>query len=126
MIASYPESFKSFLILRVCCTQIYRYNLEVLRKFNNTNFPLKKYIVDVDRDISPPSYISQNTMYRLSNGLPPSNPIAGSCKVQILNKNSWQSHYDFGLNESQYKAFRAALTKQLVIIQGAPGNGIRE
>lgn len=42
--------------------------------------------------------------------------------VQILNENTWQHHYDFGLNESQYKAFRAALTKQLVIIQGHPGN----
>lgn len=43
--------------------------------------------------------------------------------IALLNDESWLSaKTDFGFNESQFLAFRAALTKEFVIIQGPPGN----
>lgn len=57
-------------------------------------------------------------MYRLTNGL--SGQKANSFFVKICEK-AWPSHKHFGLNQSQFEALRAALTKQLVIIQGPPG-----
>lgn len=51
------------------------------------------------------------------------NPVmAGHCKaVQVLDENLWPNKIYFGLDESQFDALRAALTKQFVIIQGPPG-----
>lgn len=40
--------------------------------------------------------------------------------VQILRK-EWPSCVDLNMDESQYEAFQAALTKQMVVIQGPPG-----
>lgn len=77
--------------------QAYRHNLKVLQELNEANFPMKKFIVDVDRQISPASYMGSNNSH---------------------------SHYDFGLNESQNEAFHAALTRQLSIIQGPPGEPV--
>lgn len=43
--------------------------------------------------------------------------------IVLLNDGSWLSaKTNFGFNESQLLAFRAALTKEFVIIQGPPGN----
>ncbi len=46
--------------------------------------------------------------------------MARHCKaVQVLNE--WPNRMYFGLDESQFDALKAALTKQFVIIQGPPG-----
>lgn len=100
--------------------QAYRHSLKVLQSFSNQNFPLIKYIVNVKREISPPSYLSKNTVYRLSDGLRRSYRL--STEVQVLEENAWPARHHFGLDESQYEAFRAALTKQLAIIQAPPGD----
>lgn len=101
-------------------SQAYRHNLKVLQVFGKDNFPLEKYIVDVDRDISPPNHLRDKSVYNF--------PIywaddtkAGKA-VDILNNQEWPPREDFKLDESQYEAFRAALTKQLAVIQGPPGN----
>lgn len=101
--------------------QAYRHNLKVLQKFGEGNFPLSKYIVDVNKDISPPSYLANGTVYEISNGLPESDPEAETFSVDVLNKDEWPPREEFHLDESQYEAFRAALTKQMVVIQGPPG-----
>lgn len=61
-------------------------------------------------------------MYRLSNGLPRADRDVRFFNVQVLTNHHWPGHQNFRLNESQFAAFRVALTKQLVIIQGPPGN----
>jgi hypothetical protein len=43
--------------------------------------------------------------------------------VNILNENLWPNKQVFGFDDSQFEAFRAALTKQMVVIQGPPGTG---
>lgn len=101
--------------------KVHSHNLKVLQKFGQENFPLEKYIVNVDKDISPPSYLTKDTVYRISNGLPVSHPEARTIQLEVLNDQQWPPHDQFNLNESQYNGFRAALTKQLCVIQGPPG-----
>lgn len=97
--------------------QAYRHNLKVLQEFGENNFPLAKYIVDVNKDISPPSYVMRHNLYRLSSGC-----FEGlHSPVRILNEETWPSRHFFKFDEYQFDAFRAALTKQMVVIQGPPG-----
>lgn len=102
-------------------SQAYRHNLKVLQKFGKDNFPLEKYIVDVNRDISPPTYLRNNSVYKIPIYSPFDDTKAGMLAVDILNNQEWPPREDFKLDESQYEAFRAALTKQLAVIQGPPG-----
>lgn len=93
----------------------------MLQEFGVGNFPLEKYIVNVDKDILPPSYLSDDCTYNISNGLPESEAEAEISTVKIFSDKEWPACENFNLDESQYDAFRAALTKQLVVIQGPPG-----
>lgn len=43
--------------------------------------------------------------------------------VDPLDRWSWPTPDQLGLDVNQFDAFRAALTKQFVIIQGPPGTG---
>lgn len=101
--------------------EAYRYNLKVLQGLNEENFPFKKYIVDVETNISPPSYLSDNPVYTISNGLPASNPESKEFTVKILSEETWPTSNELHMDQSQYDAYFAALTKQLAIIQGPPG-----
>lgn len=114
--------FLCFFIHFCFWAQAYRFNLKVLQNFDKLNFPLAKYIINVDRRVSSPSYLVENDWYWLSNGLPHNNPDVTFVETQVacLMHGTLPARL-FGLNESQYEAFRAALTKQLVIIQGPPG-----
>lgn len=40
-----------------------------------------------------------------------------------MQSNTWPSADQLGFNDSQYEAFKMALTKEFVIIQGPPGTG---
>lgn len=84
---------------------------------------MTKHIINVDKGVSAPSYLYRTKVYRLSNGLAASDPQLRTFDVRVLNKNHWPPgvHHHLGLDESQYEAFRAALTKQLAIIQAPPG-----
>lgn len=95
--------------------------MKVLQEFGKRNFPLEKYIVDMNKAITPPSYLAPDSVYLLSNGLPDTHPDAKMSAVEMLSDQEWPPREDFKLDESQYEAFRAALSKQLVVIQGPPG-----
>lgn len=96
----------------------------MLQSFGNDNFPLAKYIVNVDKDISAPSYLTEDSVFLISNGLPESDPNRKIIPVDMLSHQEWPPREDFHLDESQFTAFRAALTKQMVVIQGPPGKFI--
>lgn len=118
--------------------------MEILKTFNEYNFPFQKYIVDVNNEISPPSYLSKKSIYKLEKLLLPiikhadkessdvnknpdrndeSQPEHKSIEVALLSDASWISaNTDFGFNKSQFSAFKAALTSEFAIIQGPPGN----
>lgn len=93
----------------------------MLQQFGKANFPLEKYIVGVDKNITPPSYLTKTSTYKISNGLRKSDPDAKNSLVKMLSDHEWPPREDFNLDESQYDAFRAALTKQMAVIQGPPG-----
>lgn len=104
-------------------TQAYRYNLSVLQQFGVGNFPLEKYIVNVEKHMSPPSYLANHSEYSISNGLPVSDPEAKKITINdVMNSENWPPCDNFHLDESQYAAFQAALTNQFTVIQGPPGN----
>lgn len=111
------------IYLDILC-QAYRHNLKVMQGFGEGNFPLEKYIVAVDKIISPPTYLTDDSVYVIGNGLPEDDPKAKISVVDMLGSRQWPPRDDFNFDESQYEAFRAALTKQMVIIQGPPGKFI--
>lgn len=82
---------------------------------------MEKYIVNVDKDISPPSYLNKNCDYKIPNGLSEADRKA-NISVNIMNDEHWPLCEELQFDCSQYDAFRAALTKQLVVIQGPPGD----
>lgn len=93
----------------------------MLQDFNKDNFPLERYIVNVEKNILPPSYLDNDSVYLISNGLPNTDSEAKMFPVDMLSSQQWPPREDFRLDESQFAAFRAALTKQMVVIQGPPG-----
>lgn len=95
--------------------------MRVLQGFGKDNFPLEKYIVGVNKEISPPQYLNQESLFIITNGKPESDPQRINSFVDIMSNHQWPPREDFALDESQYAAFRAALTKQMVVIQGPPG-----
>lgn len=48
--------------------------------------------------------------------------IANQCKSVDIASDQWPDRHLLGLDESQFAAFKAAITQQLAIIQGPPGN----
>lgn len=90
----------------------------MLQQFNKDNFPFERYIVDLNKEILPPPYISEERVYDISVDL--TGAESEKIPVQILRK-EWPSCVDLNMDESQYEAFQAALTKQMVVIQGPPG-----
>lgn len=135
--------------------------MKVLQNFTAETFPFQRYIIDVNCEIVPPPYVTNNTVYNLTDltknlltitaeDLNPNlesqfqvvdlssaqrkirwictqkmkqdSTMASHCKsVTLLDEASWPNRIYFGLDESQFDALKAALTKQFVIIQGPPG-----
>lgn len=113
----------------------------MLKKFDEDNFPLRKYIINVANVIDSPSYVNSDTVYDLSDLVRPlislsdvesdeaalsipelsEQKFVQSKSIRIQNESQWPDAKCFDLDESQYAALKAALTKQLVIIQGPPG-----
>lgn len=72
----------------------------------------------MNKEILPPTYLNEHTVYSIANGF---DEHASHLPVEILQTDKWPPHTDFNLDETQYEAFRAALTKQIAVIQGPPG-----
>ncbi|CAG2255345.1 unnamed protein product [Mytilus edulis] len=95
----------------------YRHVLAALKKVKG-HIPFKRYIVDCERDILPPSYIREGS--QTYDFMPVSEQRTF---VNILNIEEWPSMDDLHLDAAQWEAFHAALTKEFVVIQGPPGTG---
>ncbi|CAG4956216.1 unnamed protein product [Colias eurytheme] len=79
----------------------------VLKVLKDPTFPedlaMKKYIVDVEASSSPPLYLREFT--------------------PDIHRKFLSSAEEMCLNESQYEAFKLALTHEFAVIQGPPGTG---
>lgn len=93
----------------------YKCSMEVLKNINSLNFPMENYIVSASKDIDYPYYIDT---------LPKKSFIIDDLdEFPILSNDDWPTKEILGLDEMQYRAFKAALTHEFAIIQGPPGTG---
>ncbi|KAG7494034.1 NFX1-type zinc finger-containing protein 1 [Solea senegalensis] len=102
--------------------EAYRYVLEGLQEQREDELPFQRNIVECRTDVRPPAYLQRRDMYDLSSIAEPkyqkSMPPFHSLKAE-----HWPEMEKLGLDESQMKALKLALTQELAIIQGPPGTG---
>ncbi|XP_028173495.1 NFX1-type zinc finger-containing protein 1-like isoform X1 [Ostrinia furnacalis] len=96
--------------------------LHVLKALQDPNFAqhvaMSKYVVKVDPIPYPPKYLQlKDSIYEVETQL------SLSTKFRVLQENTWPTQEDLGLNESQYEAYKLALTHEFAVIQGPPGTG---
>jgi hypothetical protein len=103
---------------------------------------MAKYFVDVEKEDTPPTYLTeqkpiipgdpnlilpQNPAMNAPNNRSVKISVEGRSGVKyslsVLEKHTWPSANQLGLDNSQFNALHAALTKELAVIQGPPGTG---
>ncbi|XP_033104281.1 NFX1-type zinc finger-containing protein 1-like [Anneissia japonica] len=115
-----------YIMLESCSVffESYRYVLSSLKCFKTDNFPMDRYIVENNlSDVKHPKYLrdDKDTSYNLNVIL--KSPEKQLNKVDIMEIDTWPSIEETVLDDSQYKAIRNALTKEVAVIQGPPGTG---
>ena len=92
----------------------YRHTLQSLQMLSKEDFPLSEHIVNLAREIPPPTYIGAQPQKDLSK------LFDNVDNVDILTE--WPNS-PCPLDESQTDALRRILTKKLALVQGPPGTG---
>ncbi|XP_069362838.1 NFX1-type zinc finger-containing protein 1-like [Maniola hyperantus] len=89
----------------------------VLKAMQDPSFPehiaMKKYIVDVNPEPRPPAYLDNSRKYR----------VMTPRTFNVLDFDTCPSSEELKFNESQYEAYKMALTHEFAVIQGPPGTG---
>ncbi|XP_050665918.1 NFX1-type zinc finger-containing protein 1-like [Leptidea sinapis] len=81
------------------------------------NMSMKKYIVDVDPQPNPPQYLISYTDYEVET------EDSNNHYFEVLNFATWPTCQQLNMNQSQYEAYKLALTHEFSVIQGPPGTG---
>nr|CAD7438059.1 unnamed protein product [Timema bartmani] len=110
------DLFQSEFILVECQVYFepYYHVLKALQVMHPETFPMRQYVIDVNVSNSPPSYVLRSPDFEFD--------IDGHI-VPVTDETKWPSAKDLHLDDSQYKAFKSALTNEFVVIQGPPGTG---
>ncbi|KAF8770165.1 NFX1-type zinc finger-containing protein 1 [Argiope bruennichi] len=126
--------------------EAYRYNLDALLELKDETLPMKRYIVETEKTVLKPQYLSETATYDMrpvllplseasimrdvnengkfcSNYIYPSNIPERLKSIAVLNDILWPTCTDLNLDPSQFTALKAAITKEFAIIQGPPGTG---
>ncbi|CAL1276814.1 unnamed protein product [Larinioides sclopetarius] len=123
--------------------EAYRYNLDALLQLDENTLPLKRYIIETQKSVQKPEYLSAATTYDMRPLLLPLDNIGQAdgkgnfvgdfkCPVSVaervknipvLEGNRWPTSAELNLDPSQYAALKAAVTKEFAVIQGPPGTG---
>ena len=118
--------------------EAYRHNLRGLQEFDQLKFPFQSYIVDASADESPPRYLrsARPARYDLrilckSSGDSETAGIHSLVtehdnilrSVDVSQPGQWFNPEILSFDNSQLKAYQAALSKEFVLIQGPPGTG---
>ncbi|GBP30880.1 NFX1-type zinc finger-containing protein 1 [Eumeta japonica] len=76
------------------------------------------YIINIQRKHvpSPPAYLRTSTTIEIDT-------TDGPVNFNLLDPAMWPECHKLSLDESQYEAFKSALTQEFVVIQGPPGTG---
>ncbi|XP_071440457.1 NFX1-type zinc finger-containing protein 1 isoform X2 [Hetaerina americana] len=94
--------------------EAYQHVMRALQSFNENNFPLREYLIDVSSDLHLPSYLANN---------PGANYTFDRFTFPVIEEYMWPPREELKVNESQFKALHSALTKKCAVIQGPPGTG---
>jgi len=92
----------------------YNWTLKSLQQMNSRTFPLKEYIVFASNKPCAPEYLNDSYFQKYN---------IDDYKFNILKDEEWPTEVYLQQENSQYKAFKTALTQKYVLIQGAPGTG---
>ncbi|XP_053609325.1 NFX1-type zinc finger-containing protein 1-like isoform X2 [Plodia interpunctella] len=92
--------------------------LKVLQCSKLDDFPMKRYIVDVQPETLSPSYLTSETIYTVQSSHKPEEIC-----FPVLDEEQWPPADYLGLDSSQMEAYKFALTREFAVIQGPPGTG---
>lgn len=93
--------------------QPYYHVMKALKQYDENNFPMTRYIIHVNPAIKPPVYLNNNSYLK----------IGKFPEFDILDEFAWPSPDQLGLDKYQFDAYKAALSREFVIMQGPPGTG---
>lgn len=105
------------VLLMAQCEQFYvpyNWTLKSLQQMNAQTFPLKEYIVFASNKPCAPEYLNDSYSQKYN---------IDDYKFNILKDEEWPTEVYLQQENSQYKAFKAALTQKFVLIQGVSGTG---
>lgn len=86
--------------------------LSAMKRMNERNFPMENYLVNADTSIRLPRYLEENQTLKHKN-----------FRLPVGENQIWPTAENLNLDETQYNAFRCALTQEFAVIQGPPGTG---
>ena len=75
---------------------------------------MAKFIVEASSDVQPPAYLLHENRHQL---------MVGNYSCSPLADETWPSAENLGLDQRQFEAYKACLTKEFAIVQGPPGTG---
>ena len=104
--------------------ETYYHVLKYLQNANPHKMPFTDYLIAYRHKMRCPLYLTRNVHFNMAEVL--KLQLSGKnsrCCFNITNKDCWPSHGINGLDESQVKALRLALTHEVALIQGPPGTG---
>jgi hypothetical protein len=111
---------KTFLIIESSSFfEAYRHFLSSLQKMPLERYPLKKYIVEVERWTSFPDYLASRRGTDAQR-IPLSHMIVkrGALPYADPFNDEWPEPEEMGLDEAQFRAFKAGITREFALIQG--------
>ncbi|GAB6032359.1 NFX1-type zinc finger-containing protein 1 [Chamberlinius hualienensis] len=95
-----------------------------LKKLNEENFSFQSNIVFAKASVKPPSYLNVNSIYLWHFPERKSRfRLVDDESFCPLIDSTWPSADDVRMDESQLKAIKSAITREISLIQGPPGTG---
>ncbi|KAJ9575016.1 hypothetical protein L9F63_007818, partial [Diploptera punctata] len=91
--------------------------LKALKEMKEEEFPMRHYIVEARNDVFNPRYLLENDDCLAEYVMEP------DYRLPVLYPDMWPTAEQLKLDNSQYRAFMSALTREFVVIQGPPGTG---
>ncbi|XP_014216288.1 NFX1-type zinc finger-containing protein 1-like [Copidosoma floridanum] len=86
--------------------------LTAMQNISAENFPMEAYLIRAEVNVQVPAYLQHQPVLRFKDHRLPVGP-----------DEPWPTAKQLDMDESQYKAFKSAITQEFAIVQGPPGTG---